>query len=156
MAAYPPEDRVDHPDLQSPPTERLVPDTDRALPTARNTVLVLSMITTVLVVAAVAAAYAADRKTIGLVLAIVAFIVALLAVWMSYGDARSGMATPIIAAITAGVIGAILLIDITGADERARRAGDNLAPTITGTPATVPADPADIIENKPKDNPPGP
>ena len=36
---YPANDRVDHPEIQAPPTERLVPEDQRTLPTAKKTVV---------------------------------------------------------------------------------------------------------------------
>ena len=33
---YPSRDRTDHPEIQAPPTERLVPEDERVLPTAKK------------------------------------------------------------------------------------------------------------------------
>ena len=149
--AYPPEDRVDHPDIQSPPTERLVPDTERTLPTSRNTVLILGIVSVILIIAAAFFAYGVGNKTLGLICGIAAFVLAGVATMMAYGDARTGMVTPALATITAGILSLVIGLDLAGTDEELRDTSNNLAPTITGTPTTVPADPAEIIDPEPED-----
>ena len=36
--SYPIEDRIDHPEIQAPPTERLVPETERTLRLVRSSI----------------------------------------------------------------------------------------------------------------------
>ena len=153
MAAYPPEDRVDHPDIQSPPTERLVPDTERTLPTSRNTVLVLSFVAVVLLIAAIAVAFGMHNQTVGLILAIAAAVVGAIGIMMAYGDARTGMATPIIATITAAIVAIIIGLNTDKAKDKLDRTRDNLNENIVGTPTTVPEDPAEIVDPQPADHP---
>jgi hypothetical protein len=153
MAAYPPEDRVDHPDIQSPPTERLVPDTERTLPTSRNTVLVLSFVAVALLIAAIAVAFGMHNATVGLVLAIAAAVVGAIGIMMAYGDARTGMATPILATITAAIVAIIIGFNTSEAKQKIDNTRDNLNEKIVGTPTTVPADPAEIIDPKPEKHP---
>jgi hypothetical protein len=45
---YPARDRTDHPEIQAPPTERLVPEDERVLPTAKKSVLLFSAVSALL------------------------------------------------------------------------------------------------------------
>lgn len=151
MAAYPPEDRVDHPDLQGPPTERLVPDTERTLPTSRNTVLILSFLSALLTIAGGIVAFPMDNENLGLILAAIGAVLGLIAIFMAYGDARTGMGTPIVATITAGIIALIIAMNTDAVEDEIEDAGDATLPGVTTAPATMPADPAEIIDPEPED-----
>lgn len=152
MAAYPPEDRVDHPELQGPPTERMVPDTERKLPTSRNTVLILSLVSAVLTIVGGVVAFPMDNETVGLVIVIVGAVCGMIAMFMAYGDARTGMATPIVATATAVIIASVIFMNTDPVEQELDEARDDVAPAITGTPTTLPEDPAEIVDPEPEDN----
>lgn len=143
--SYPIEDRIDHPDIQSPPTERLVPETDRTLPTSKNTVLVLSAVCAVCAIAGGFVNFRLDNALVGLILAVVGLVAGIVAWVMAVGDARTGAITPAIATITAAIFCVIIALDLADIEEKAPSVSPDIRNSV---PANVPEDPAAIVETK--------
>jgi hypothetical protein len=141
---YPARDRTDHPEIQAPPTERLVPEDERVLPTAKKSVLLFSAVSALLSIMGGFVSFRMDNELLGLILALAGLVVGIVAWVMAYGDARTGAITPAVATITAVAFCAIIAFDLT----IAKKAPD-LNPVITPSGATtVPENPAAIIEPK--------
>jgi hypothetical protein len=144
--SYPIEDRIDHPELQSPPTERLVPETERTLPTSKNTVLALSIVSAVCAIAGGFVNFQLDNAMVGLILAVVGLIAGIVAWVMAYGDARTGAITPALATITAAIFCVIIGLDLADVEDAADRV--NTTVVAPGGAVNVPEDPAAIVETK--------
>jgi hypothetical protein len=146
-----PEDRRDHPEIYSVPTEETVPNEARALPSDRWTVFIISVIVAVLVVVGIILAFASDIEIAGLVVALIALVLGIIGIIMAYGDARVSTTTPTLATIGAGILTLATVFTILGAD-RSREM--DLAPVLgIETAATdPPADPAEIINPDPNED----
>jgi hypothetical protein len=143
--SYPIDDRIDHPELQSPPTERLVPETERRLPTSKYTVLALSAVSALCAIAGGFVNFQLDNSLVGLILAAVGLIAGIFAWVMAIGDARTGAITPAIATITAAIFCVIIALDFADIEDK----GPSVSPQIhNSVPAHVPQDPAAIVEPK--------
>ena len=142
--SYPPHDRVDHPEIQSPPTERLVPETERTLPTSKHTVLVLSIVSAALLIAGGVVGFQMDNELIGLILALLGVVAGIVAWMMAAGDARTGSVTPALATITAAIMSVILGMDLADVEDAAENPAAVVVPG-TGGQMTIPQDPADIV-----------
>ncbi len=142
---YPSQDRVDHPEIQSPPTERLVPEDERTLPSARKTVLVLSTVSAVLAIAGGFVCFQLDNEMLGLVLAILGVIAGAIAWMMAYGDARASSVTPAVATITAVIFCIVIGMDLADVEDAANNP-DNVVVPGTGGEMIIPEDPAAIID----------
>src|SRR4051795_6220882 len=116
---YPTRDRVDHPEIQAPPTERLVPDDERVLPTAKKTVLLLSAVSALLAIMGGFVNFRMDNELVGLILAIAGLVAGIVAWMMAYGDARTGAIPPAVATITAAVFCVIIGFDLADVDKKA-------------------------------------
>ncbi|HEV2293532.1 MAG TPA: hypothetical protein VGR35_06725 [Tepidisphaeraceae bacterium] len=145
--SYPPPDRVDHPEIQSPPTERLVPEDERRLPTAKKPVLVLSIVSAVLSIAAGFVCFQLENELLGLILAILGLVAGAVAWMMAYGDARTGSVTPAVATITAIIFCIIIGMDLADVED-ATETPDTVIVPVPGTAGemAIPEDPAAIID----------
>lgn len=142
---YPSRDRTDHPEIQAPPTERLVPEDERVLPTAKKPVLLLSAISAFFAIMGGFVNFRMDNEMVGLILAVLGLIAGIIAWMMAYGDARTGAITPAIATITAAIFCVIIAFDLADVGKKAA----NMGPVVTPTGATtMPENPAAIIEPK--------
>ena len=144
--SYPIEDRIDHPELQSPPTERLVPETERTLPTSKNKVFALSVISAVCAIAGGFVNFQLDNAMAGLILAVVGLVAGIFAWVMAVGDARTGAITPALATITAAIFCVIIGLDLADIDKKAAEARPAIVSPQGAT--HVPQDPAAIVETK--------
>lgn len=142
---YPAGDRVDHPEIQSPPTERLVPEDERTLPTAKKTVLVLSAVSAALSIAGGFVCFKADNEMLGLILAILGVVAGAVAWMMAYGDARASSVTPAVATITALVFCVVIGMDLADVEDAANDPNTVVVPGAGGE-MTIPEDPAAIVD----------
>lgn len=143
--SYPPSDRADHPEIQSPPTERLVPEDERTLPTAKKPVLALSIVSAVLSIASGFVCFQLENEMLGLILAILGLVAGAVAWMMAHGDARTGSVTPAVATITALIFCVIIGMDLADVEDAAETP-DNLVVPGTGDEMEIPEDPAAIID----------
>ncbi len=150
--SYPPSDRVDHPELQSPPTERLVPEDQRTLPTAKKTVLLLSAVSAALSIAGGFVCFQLDNALLGLILALLGLVAGVFAWMMAHGDARAGSITPAVATITAAIFCVVIGMDLADVEDVD---ADTVIVPGTGGEMTIPEDPAAIVEPG-RANPPQP
>jgi hypothetical protein len=144
---YPARDRVDHPEIQAPPTERLVPEDERTLPTAKKTVLLLSTVSAILAIAGGFVSFQLDNELVGLILAILGLVAGIVAWMMAHGDARTGSVTPAVATITAAIFCVIIGLDLADVDDAARDTTNTVVAPGGGNVA-IPEDPAAIVEPK--------
>jgi hypothetical protein len=131
-----PEDRVDHPELQSVPREEHVPNDARALPSDRPTVLIGSVIVGAIVIVGTVLAYF-GYEMIAMILALVCLVLGIIGIIMARGDARVSMTSPILATIMAALLTIVVGFDLLGADEVLEGQGDQGEPV---------QDPAAIVE----------
>ncbi len=142
---YPAQDRVDHPELQSPPTERLVPEDQRTLPTAKKTVLLLSTLSAILSIVGGFVCFQLDNEMLGLILAILGLVAGVVAWVMARGDARTGSVTPAVATITAALFCVVIGMDLADVEDAAQNPDTVIVPG-TGGEMTIPQDPAAIVD----------
>jgi hypothetical protein len=145
---YPNRDRIDHPELQAPPTERLVPEDERTLPTSKNSVLMLSAVSALLSIMGGFVSFRMDNELVGLILAIAGLVVGIVAWVMAYGDARTGAITPAVATITAAVFCVIIGFDLADVDKKAANTTNTIIAPGGDAAVAVPQDPAAIVETK--------
>ncbi len=143
--SYPTEDRVDHPEIQAPPTERLVPEDERTLPTAKKTVLLLSTVSAILSIVGGFVCFQFDNEMVGLILAVLGLVAGIIAWMMAYGDARTGSVTPALATITAALFCVVIGMDLADVEDAADDPDAVVVPG-TGGEMTIPEDPAAIVE----------
>jgi lysylphosphatidylglycerol synthetase-like protein (DUF2156 family) len=117
MAQYSPDERRDHPEIYRVPTEEDVPNSERVVPSSRLTVLVLSGLVCLLIVAAVTVLRMTGNASIALVLAVVGVAAGVLGIILARGDARVSMATPIVATGCAAILAIIVAMDAAEVDE---------------------------------------
>ena len=142
---YPARDRVDHPEIQAPPTERLVPEDQRTLPTAKKTVLLLSTVSAILSIAGGFVNFQLDNALLGIILAGLGLIAGVIAWMMAHGDARTGSVTPAVATITAAIFCIIIGMDLADVEDAAANPDTVVVPG-TGGDMTIPQDPAAIVD----------
>lgn len=142
---YPAEDRVDHPEIQSPPTERLVPEDERTVPTAKKTVLLLSTVSAILSIIGGFICFQLDNEMLGLIFAVLGLVAGIIAWMMARGDARAGSVTPALATITAALFCVVIGMDLADVEDAAADPDTVVVPG-TGGEMTIPEDPAAIIE----------
>lgn len=152
--SYPPSDRVDHPEIQSPPTERLVPEDERTLPTAKKTVLLLSAVSAAFSIAGGFVCFQLDNELLGMILALLGLVAGVFAWMMAHGDARAGSVTPAVATITAAIFCVVIGMDLADVEDVANDPDRAIVPG-TGGEMTIPEDPAAIVEPG-RANPPQP
>ena len=143
--SYPIEDRVDHPEIQAPPTERLVPEDQRTLPTAKKTVLLLSTVSAILSIAGGFVNFQLDNALLGIILAGLGLIAGVIAWMMAHGDARTGSVTPAVATITAAIFCIVIGMDLADVEDAAANPDTVVVPG-TGGQMTIPEDPAAIVD----------
>ena len=143
--SYPIEDRVDHHEIQAPPTERLVPEDQRTLPTAKKTVLLLSTVSAILSIAGGFVNFQLDNALLGIILAGLGLIAGVIAWMMAHGDARTGSVTPAVATITAAIFCIIIGMDLADVEDAAANPDTVVVPG-TGGDMTIPQDPAAIVD----------
>ena len=144
---YPARDRTDHPEIQAPPTERLVPEDERTLPTAKKTVLLLSTLSAVLSIAGGFVCFQLENEMLGLILAILGLVAGAVAWVMARGDARTGSVTPAVASITAAVFCVVIGMDLADVEDAAENPSANpITVPGTGGQMAIPEDPAAIVD----------
>ena len=129
--------------------EEDVSNEDKALPSESNLSLILAGVALVLAIVAVILD-AADFDAVSIVLAVSAVVVGGIATLMSWNDARGSPVVPGIVTAVAAVVLIISLLDVLGADEKARAIRDNetnlAAPAGTTVNGKAPANPAAIVD----------
>lgn len=140
MSAYPPEDRTDHPQIQANPIEENVPNSEKVVPSSRNTVLLLSILAGVAAIAAVVATKGMRQEVLALILAVAALTLGIIAVVMARGDARASTITPGVVTFFAAIITVVVVLDLAEADDAVETGN------VPGTTITVPEDPAELAE----------
>ncbi len=146
MAAYPPTDRTDHPDIAGNPIEENVPNDERTLPSSRNTVLLICGIVAVLMIVAITVSYGVGAELIAFILTLAALGLGVLAIVMARGDARASITTPVIATFCAAALAIVIGLDLAEADDVLEGERGPAAVTIGGEPADIPEDPADLAQ----------
>ena len=146
MAAYPPTDRTDHPEIARNPIEEDVPNEAKTLPTSRNTVFLICGIVAVLMIVAITLSFGAEAELIGFILTLAAVGLGILAIMMARGDARVSVTTPTVATICAAALAVVIGMDLAEADDVLEGQRGPGAVTIGGEPANIPEDPADLAK----------
>jgi uncharacterized membrane protein len=121
-------DRVDHPEVQHVYTEDQVPNEAKRAPTAKSMVTALSGVATLLAVIAIVVMMASANGWLGFILALAAVVVGGLAIAMAWNDARASRVAPTLATVTAGIIALVIGLDVAGADDAVRDAGNAIQP----------------------------
>jgi hypothetical protein len=142
MAAYPPVDRTDHPEIAASPVEENVPNEARTLPSSRNTVFLVCGIVALLMIVAITLAFGTGAELIGFILTLVALGLGILAILMARGDARVSITMPTVATICAAALALVIGLDLAEADDALERGP--AAITVGTEPADIPEDPADL------------
>ena len=155
MAAYPPVDRTDHPEIARNPIEEDVPNEAKALPTSRNTVFLICGIVALLMIAAITLAFGAEAELIGFILTLVALGLGVLAIMMARGDARVSITTPTVATICAAALALVIGLDLAEADDVMEGQRGPAAVTV-GADETrnIPDDPAELAKPASERTPP--
>ena len=97
--------------------EERVPNEAKAVPTDKRTILFLSIASAALSLLGAIVAYFLDVEWLGLVLAVIALLLGIVALFSAHGDRRAGMVTPgIVTAVAAIVTLLILFGDMTDAE----------------------------------------
>jgi hypothetical protein len=146
MAAYPPVDRTDHPQIAHNPIEEEVPNEAKTLPTSRNNVFLICGIVAVLMIVAITLSFGAGAELIGFILTLAAVGLGVLAILMARGDARVSVTTPVVATICAAALAVVIGLDLAEADDVLEGQRGPGAVTIGGAPANIPEDPADLAK----------
>lgn len=156
MAAYPPVDRTDHPDITANPIEENVPNDQRTLPSSRNTVFLICGIVALLMIVAITLAFAADAEVLAFILTVVGLVLAIVAIFMARGDARVSIATPAVATFCAAALAVVIGLDMAEADDVLEgERGPAAAITVDGEEtATIPEDPAELAKPASERTPP--
>lgn len=119
---------TEHPDLYHVPTEEEVPNEAKVLPTDKYRVMAMTAFALVLGLAGLLVAFPLDAELVGLLLCIGALVIAVIAAAMARGDARASMAGPVLAIAFAGVLTALVALDLVEADDRVERLGQTIDP----------------------------
>ncbi len=97
--------------------EEYVDNDDKRLPTDNRTTLWMSIAATVLAVLAIIVAFPLDLELVGLILGILAIILAGLATLMAFGDARASPITPALVTIAALIVTVLIALDMGDAED---------------------------------------
>jgi hypothetical protein len=151
----PPEDRP-----RARRAASLPPDVDEAvkeevIPSDRHNVVLISLGAVVLAVIGIVLTIAFGLGWLGVAACAIAFILAVLAIVMAYGDARAGVLTPILAGVASLIALIIVALNASGAAERIEEAdpAEAIVPEVYRE-ERLPDDPADLAAPPRQDDPP--
>jgi len=110
------------------PTEENVANQDKILPTDKSLVTMLAALAGGLALLGAILSLSFDQEMLGLIVCILAVLVAFFAAWDAYGDARARMTLPVLTTIIGVIMTAIVAFDMADAPDRVRTIGDDLTP----------------------------
>ena len=135
--------------------EEDVANDDKRMPSESNLAIILGGVAALLAVLAVILD-AADVDLLATILAVSGVVTGVIATLLAWNDARGSPVVPGLCAAAAVVVLIIILMDILGADTKARALRDNAGTTLTapadGSVREPPANPAAIIDPKLENN----